>query len=322
MNTVGDEYSLFADNVNSRLYFASDGWPGIGGFDLFKTSGYKKKWTEPVNLGYPFNSNADDLYFTRGKETKDGFLVSNRKGGLEFSYYNCCDDIYEFRWKEYINVFVRGSVNPKTEDGDTTEIPELIDPIVSLYVFDEVSGEQILLRSDTIIDGNFELELEPGEVYQVMVEAENFLNRSFHVSTIDYYLSDTLNFDFRMEVVPDKPIVLKDIHFGFDDHKLNQSVMNYLDSTLYQTLYDNPDIKVEIAAHTDGKGDDAYNKKLSQRRASSVMDYLVQKGIKQAKLIAKGYGEARPIAPNKNEDGTDNPEGRALNRRVEFEILK
>ncbi len=322
LNTVGDEFSLFVDNNNSRLYFASTGWPGIGGFDLFKSNGYKRSWTEPENLGYPFNSNADDLYYTRGTETKDGFFVSNRNGGYAFSYYNCCDDIYEFRWKEYINVFVRGSIAAQVSEMAEEGLPPLENPVVLLYIFDQNSKETVLLRSDTITDGDFELELEPGELYQVMVKADKYLNKSFNVSTVDYFLSDTLNFDFKLDIIPDKPIVLENILFDFDSDKLRPEVMAYLDSTLYQMMSDNPDIRIEISAHSDSKGNDDYNLTLSQRRASSVGNYMISRGIEKRRIKARGYGEQRPIAPNKNDDGTDNPEGRALNRRVEFEILK
>ncbi|RMG83714.1 MAG: OmpA family protein, partial [Bacteroidetes bacterium] len=92
-------------------------------------------------------------------------------------------------------------------------------------------------------------------------------------------------------------------------------------TTLYKILVENPKIIVEISSHTDSKGDDEYNMKLSQRRAESVVNYLIKKGIEKERLHAKGYGETKPIAPNVNPDGSDNPEGRAKNRRTEFKII-
>ena len=97
--------------------------------------------------------------------------------------------------------------------------------------------------------------------------------------------------------------------------------MNSIDTTLLVLLEDNPDIIVLIASHTDSKGNDAYNVRLSQKRAESVVQYLIKKGIKIERLQAKGYGETIPIAENTNEDGSDNPDGRQRNRRTEFKIL-
>jgi outer membrane protein OmpA-like peptidoglycan-associated protein len=91
---------------------------------------------------------------------------------------------------------------------------------------------------------------------------------------------------------------------------------------LAQMLKDNPTVSVEISGHTDSKGEDKYNQKLSQARAKSVVEYLISQGIEKSRLVAAGYGEAKPVAPNTNPDGTDNPEGREKNRRTEFKVIK
>jgi len=91
--------------------------------------------------------------------------------------------------------------------------------------------------------------------------------------------------------------------------------------TIFEVLVENPSFKIEIGSHTDSRGADDYNQRLSQERAESVVSYLILNGIKEDRLVAKGYGETLPVAPNENEDGSDNPEGRQLNRRTEFKIL-
>ncbi len=181
----------------------------------------------------------------------------------------------------------------------------------------------MLLKRDSVWpDGKFKLEVEPGNNYVLVAEAPDFLRKSFRFDTYNMQWADSLDLDIRLDPITDKPIVLENIYFDFDSDVLKTSVKQYLDTTLYMVLIDNPEITIEISAHTDSKGSDDYNKILSQKRAESVGFYLLEKGIEVSKIIAKGYGEEKPVAPNKKPDGSDNPEGRNKNRRVEFRILK
>ncbi|MEA3443362.1 MAG: OmpA family protein [Bacteroidota bacterium] len=456
INSQGDESSPFFNHKNNVLYFSSDGMAGLGGLDIFKSTGSKRNWTTPRNIGYPINSSADDLYFTVLKETREGFFVSNRTGSISYRDYNCCDDIYTYKWKEYTAMTVMGNIaamlnnqNPKASNiqqnrknddillpmalkeanlidsvsglinlepdtsalyafldktdprlswedsltlyhklgtideliqkedfkalkkelkklrqlgvmlddneweeyitGRKSEIAKIREIInsgeidnqtayvkvrekvvkldlrktyVSLFVLDPIDKKPVLLKNDSVWpDGKFKLEVEPGNDYILIAEAPNFLRKSFHFSTRNMQWSDSLDLDIRLDPITDKPIVLESIYFDFDSDVLNPQVKAYLDSTLYMVLYDNPEITIEISAHTDSKGADEYNRQLSQRRAESVTNYLKDKGIDATKVIAKGYGEEKPVAPNKNPDGSDNPEGRKKNRRVEFRIL-
>ena len=141
------------------------------------------------------------------------------------------------------------------------------------------------------------------------------------MSTRNVKESKTLSKLTPIEKVPSKPVPLLDILYEFNSPKLTPGAMASIDTTLYFILTNNPTIKVRIGSHTDSKGTDAYNQNLSQKRAQSVVKYLISKGIRKERLVAKGYGESQPIASNTNEDGTDNPEGRRLNRRTEFEII-
>jgi outer membrane protein OmpA-like peptidoglycan-associated protein len=111
------------------------------------------------------------------------------------------------------------------------------------------------------------------------------------------------------------------VYYDFNKASLQETSYPSLDD-LVRLLNENPTMQIELSAHTDSKGTDEYNNKLSEARAQAVVDYLISKGIAKERLIAKGYGESLPVAPNTNADGTDNPEGRQLNRRTEFKVLK
>ncbi len=114
---------------------------------------------------------------------------------------------------------------------------------------------------------------------------------------------------------------MKNIYYPFDKYYLTDAAKITIDTTLYTLLTENPEIIIELSSHTDSKGTDAYNMKLSQNRAESVVAYLITKGISKERLVAKGYGETKPIALNSNADGTDNPDGRQMNRRTEFKVI-
>ena len=118
-----------------------------------------------------------------------------------------------------------------------------------------------------------------------------------------------------------KIFVLENIYFDFDQSNIRADAGIELDK-LVELLNDNPEIKIEMSSHTDSVASDSYNIELSQRRAESTVSYLIRKGIAADRLVAKGYGESKPIARNTNPDGTDNPEGRQRNRRTEFKILE
>jgi OmpA-OmpF porin, OOP family len=322
INTSGDEYTVHVDPNNNKMYFSSNGWPGIGGFDIFSSSGSKREWTQPENIGVPFNSNADDLYFSSGTNRMEGLFVSNRSGGVSFQDFSCCDDIYSFKWKKYININVKGSIAQTVGENMLDLLPSMINPRVKLLIMDKSTGEYILASEKAILSDTFSVDLETEEIYRILVEAENYTPKSFDVSTRNYVLSDTLNLRFAMEVKPEMPIILDDILFDFDSSVLNENSRQFLDQRLIPVMQDKKGMHIEISAHTDNRGDDRYNLALSQKRAESVRNYLISKGIASTRIEAIGFGESRPIVSNENDDGSDNEEGRARNRRVELRILK
>ena len=335
INTAGDEMTPFYNPAKRTLYFSSTGLAGIGGLDIFKAFGSRNKWENVENIGYPINSSFDDLYFTLSRKEEDGFLVSNRPDSLVSE--TCCDDILYYHWNDFIRITVTGAIYPFEQDrfGRKKDLSNFdfmnpdasIQPLegakVALYVQDENTKEYIFLdRYTTEQNGKFYFTLEPDKEYEFRMEGFQYFDSKNYLSTDFFNFSDTIEMPPTwVNVLSDKPIVLKNIYYDFNSANLTQKDKNVIDTTLLVLLREAPEFIIEIGAHTDSIGDTEYNLKLSQERAENVVKYLVQKGIPTQRLVSKGYGASKPVAPNFNPDGTDNAEGREKNRRTEFRIV-
>jgi outer membrane protein OmpA-like peptidoglycan-associated protein len=335
INTPGDEMTPFYDNTTRQLYFSSTGHEGIGGLDIFRSMGELRKWYPAENLGYPINSSYDDLYFTIDKNREDGFLVSNRPSPNSFRNPTCCDDIYQYRWTDFIRVAMEGTIYPveasklgkNLDQAQLMAMKNTIKPldkgIISLYMIDKKTKEKLFIARDTTkSDGKYFFDLIPDRDYKLEMEGFQYFNEQVNVST------DGVNFTYTIDMPPiyvnvisTKPIVLKNVYYETDMSELTTEAKNAIDTTLFELMQKAPDIVVEVSSHTDSVGNAEYNKKLSQERADNVVRYLVSKGISKKRLIAKGYGAEKPVAPNKKPDGSDNPEGREKNRRSEFRVV-
>jgi len=321
INTPGNEITPYYDSKNKTLYFSSDYHPGFGGHDIFKAKGEQKKFATPVNMGTPYNSTADDLYFALNpKQKAEGFFVSNREGGYNLQNPTCCDDIYSFYNKDYIELSVSGRVfyggtnkHPKT----TTDDP-LDEAIVQLCVpvKDDNSEALMLIEADTTNEnGEYKFDVEKGEDYRIVYKKDGYFYKQQDVSTRNKTRSENIPLaNIWLEEITLEPVVFY-IYYEFDKDEVTDSAKKIIDSTMFEVLSETPDIIVEISAHTDNFGDSIYNVKLSQRRAENVVNYLISKGIEAGRLISRGYGEDKPIATN------DTEEGRALNRRTEFKVV-
>jgi len=318
VNTKKDEMSPYFDNETRSLYFSSQGHPGLGGFDVYKAIGDGKKWLSAENVGAPINSGADDIFYTISKNREEGFLVSNRKGGVALKNETCCDDIYSYKYTQYIHVNIKGVIY--TVENGTNK--NLSDAIIEIYSKDKLTGERFLIKTiNSNKEGDYDVKIEAGSDYQILVRKDGYLSNSYDFSTRAIATSTTLVKDIPLDPMPKEPIRIPNVLYEFDKANILDASKMALDTTVLRLMQDNPQIIVEIMSHTDSKGNDLYNMKLSQKRAESVVNYLVSKGIKAERLKAKGYGETKPVAPNDKPDGSDNPEGRALNRRTDFKII-
>lgn len=315
VNTIGTEFTPYYDLATHSLYYSTDGKPGIGGLDIFKIEGEKTKWQKDSlkHMGTAINSPADDFDFTMNKDRNCGYLVSNREGGVALMNGTCCDDIYAWEFVEYVNIGLKGLVI------DSSECLDEVD--VFLYLIDPETGEDYLAEELRVNPCTFTFNLEPNTDYRIEAKKKGYFNDAIDITTKGLSPADTMEVQLQLLPIPKKPIVLEGILYDFDSDKLTPTAKHSLDTGLYPIMVNNPQIIIELSSHTDSKGSDTYNEDLSQRRATSVVRYMITMGIAESRLVAKGYGEYRPIAPNNHPDGSDNPEGRQLNRRTEFEII-
>ncbi len=320
INTSGDEmFPYMAEN--GKFYFASDGHPGYGMLDLFVVNRVNGK-TTIENLGKPVNGTADDFGIFLFRPDR-GFFTSNREGGKGD------DDIYTFVNEDpnlkVVNYALQGIVYTYKKDS-TLEIVN--DTHVTLL---DNSGET-MQDFTTGNDGKFLFRVYENENYNLLGEADGYivkrqpftmLGKSVDPATLKELVTNiTVDTVMILDKLSTTTVFeLKNIYFGFDSANINRLAARELDK-LVDILNDNPEIKIELSSHTDSVGTHAKNMDLSQRRAASSVNYLIRKGIPAERLVAKGYGETKPVARNTNRDGTDNPNGRARNRRTEFRILE
>ncbi|MDP3557320.1 MAG: OmpA family protein [Bacteroidota bacterium] len=317
INTAQNEITPFFDNETRTLYFSSDGFGGLGGYDVFKAVGDGKKWMSAENVGQPINTGADDIFYTISPNREEGFFVSNRKGGNSLKNSTCCDDIYTYKHSEYIRINLVGNVG------------EMIDPDVAIpqatvevYIIDKKTKEKFLVKKlESNKEGNFKTTVEAGQDYFLIIKKADFLGTTADVTTHGINTSQDVTKNVLLAKKPKEPIRIPNIQYEFDKSNILEGSKIAIDTTVLSLMEANPELIVEIMSHTDSKGSDKYNEKLSQQRAESVVAHLISKGIKAERLKAKGYGESKPVAPNENADGSDNPEGRAQNRRTDFKII-
>ncbi len=322
INTPKDELTPFFDNDTRTLYFSTEGMGGLGGLDVYKVLGDNKKWTTAENLGEPINSGADDIYYSISKNREEGFLVSNRKGGVSLKNSTCCDDIYSYKQTSYIHLFAAGNIKELLANNTSNNLDSAL---VDFYLIDKKYEEPILIKTVQVDkQGNYKTSIEAGKEYKLVPKKTGYLLTNSNptvINTKNESQDRVIENNFSLSKISTKAIAIENINYEFDRSDLMKNSTITLDTTIYKIMTLNPDIIVEISSHTDDKGSDEYNLKLSQKRAESVVNYLISKGIDRGRLKAQGYGETTPIAPNKNKNGSDNPEGRAKNRRTEFKII-
>lgn len=277
INTPGDEmFPYVRDSVT--LYFASDGHPGMGGLDIFKaTLDSTGKWNVE-NMKAPINSSGDDFGITFAGNKESGFFSSNRNDARGY------DHLYSFELP-VITIFIEGIVS------DVDENP-IEDATVRIVGRDGLN-EKVLAKKD----GKYRVELERDIRYVMMASARGYLNQNFELKTGPEEKNETYIVDFFLSPIS-KPVVIENIFYDFDKATLRPESKKALDEMI-KMLNDNPNVTIELGAHTDRKGSEQYNERLAQRRAQSVVDYLIAGGIAQDRLEAKGYGESVPKAINK-----------------------
>jgi outer membrane protein OmpA-like peptidoglycan-associated protein/tetratricopeptide (TPR) repeat protein len=271
INTPGDEqFPTF--RPNGDLYFSSNGHEGMGGLDIFIAHPDSTGWTLE-HPGYPLNSQGDDFGMTFEGLHNKGFFSSNRGDGKGW------DHIYSFYNPEIIQT-VKGWVYEK----DGYELPQAL-----VYM---VGNDGTNLKLSVKGDGSFTHQIKPGVDYVFLGTCKGFLNHQEHLKVEPVEESEEYVLQFPLASIT-APVLIDNIHYDFDKATLRPESTEALDQ-LVELLNENPNVTIELSAHADYRGSAAYNKRLSQRRAESVVQYLIEHGISADRLTPVGYGKEKP----------------------------
>ncbi len=321
INTPNDEMFPYV-HPDGTLYFSSNGHIGMGGLDIFKAKNENGRWTIE-NMGYPINSPADDFGITFQVETERGFFSSSRTTRGD-------DDIFAF------------SLPPLVFNLTGVVKDEKTDQILPEATVKIISSDGITNEMPTGKDGTFKLTLKANTDYVFIASKQGYLNGKERETTKGLERSKDFSTTILLASVA-RPIELPNIFYDYAKWDVRPESMVALDK-LVETLNDNPTITIELGSHTDARGSVADNELLSQRRAQSVVNYLIEKGIAPARLTAKGYGKSQPKVvdeqmavqysflrngvtltedyinslPDKNEQEI----AHQINRRTEFRVLR
>ena len=277
INTSDDELFPYI-RQDGRLYFSSKGHPGYGGLDLFYAIPEDTIWTV-FNMGAPFNSMGDDFGITFAGASEDGFFTSNR--GQKKGY----DLIYSFTLPQ-LEFLIEGKI--LNTDGE-----HLSEATLRLVGNDGTNVKTQIRR-----DGTYRLKLNKDTRYAMLATSRGFLNQKHTFATEGLKDSHTYEQDFTLAPIS-KPVKMDNIFFKFGSWELTPDSEAGL-KALVKLLNDNPNITIELAAHTDLVGNNEANQELSHKRAQSVVDYLIKSGIEKERLTAIGYGEEKPVVVDDN----------------------
>ncbi len=305
INTAFDEQSAFIHPDDSTLYFCSNGWPGLGGMDLFVSRlGKDGQWGKPVNLGYPINTNGDENGLTLTAEGSHAFYSSNSLGGYGGF------DIYTFELPQNLRPHLVTYVKGIVKDAKTMAPLEAAVEIIDLQKDQSVYGDY----SDPD-KGSFLATLTTGKNYGLNISKEGYLFYSQNFSLVGHEAGKPYDISVLLQPIEvGNKVILNNIFFDTNKFDLKPESLAELQK-LVDFLSVNPSLKIEISGHTDNVGNDQLNQTLSENRAKAVYQFLVDNKIDPARLQFKGYGKTQPIA------GNDTDEGRSKNRRTEFKII-
>lgn len=320
INTMEDELFPFYDDESNSLFFSSAAHSSMGGLDIFKSAWVNYEWTKPKNLKVPYNSSKDDFSFSLLKGKNIGYLSSNR-GNVSGN-----DDVFQFRYEENnapqsndYTVFVKPSIL-----GATGAMQSLTDVTISLKNI--TRGSKIDLTANA--DGTLFFTMSPREQYRIELLKEGFFKYTQEITVAD--LKDradvvkagnnTLVWSPEMrKLLVGECIVLQNIYYDYNSADLRRPSLKELDKVA-TLMIENPNISIQIGSHTDSRGDDDFNMRLSRKRAESAVKYIISLGIAPERIVAKGYGETEPI--NKCVNGvTCTEQEYQLNRRTDFRII-
>ncbi|BDD04697.1 OmpA family protein [Aureibacter tunicatorum] len=310
INTEGEDIGPFIHSSGDRLYFASNGHAGMGGYDLF----YSDKnelggWEKPVNLGYPINNHLDQISLVVSTDGRKAYYSEDETIDAKvYSHIYSFDMPEKLRIKKktnYIAGVVRDSKTKKALRADLELYDLRKDSLMSKVYSDKLNGQYAIVLTE-------------GKEYGIFATSKGYLFKSlsFNYSQKQFDEAEAIFLDIEMDPIEELVNAeLKNVFFASNSYELKEKSKVELDK-LTDFLHSNPSLIIEIGGHTDDIGAESFNDKLSLNRAKAVYDYLVDSGIPSEKVTYKGYGESQPKVSNNTE------EGRAQNRRIEFKIIE
>lgn len=306
INTMADEQRPYLHPDGKTMYFSSNGHPGMGESDIFKsTLNEDGTWSEPVNLGYPLNSKEDEYGLYVAADGKTGFISSDREGGYGQQ------DIYSFEMPELARPNIVVSVKGKVFDAENKEALK-----AGIKIIDVANGEVYKSLSSDNVSGEFLVTLPSGKNYIFQANATSYLPFSENFSLKNKAANSIYVIEAPMQKIEiGKEFILKNIFFDAGKFELQEESKTEL-NVLVAYMQENSTIKLEIGGHTDNDGTESANQLLSEKRAKAVYDYLLSQNISANSLTFKGYGESKPLVEN------NTAVNKARNRRTAFKIIE
>lgn len=305
INTPYDEQSPFIHPDDQTLYFASNGWPGLGSKDLFiSRKDADGKWQKPENLGYPINSSGEENGLTLTANGDYAFFSSNNLNGAGGF------DIYTFELPEKLRPNVVTYVKGKVKDAKSNQPLD-----ADVQIVDLKTNQTIFQNVNALNQGEFLATLPTGKDYGLSISRPGYLFYSENFSLIGQKIGKPYNITVALQHIEvGNKSVLRNIFFDTNEFTLKPESKSEL-GKLIAFLNLNPKVNIEISGFTDNVGNAKSNQLLSENRAKAVYNYLITNKIAPTRLTYKGYGAIQPVAPNTTE------EGRSRNRRTEFKII-
>ena len=305
INSFKDETTPFVHFSGESLYFSSNSYPGMGGYDLYVSLKNDSTWSYPKNLGFPINTFRDEVSFLISADGNVAYFAKERVKNRE---------ILDSR---IVEMNVPQKIKPKSSSYIVGRVMDAMSGLplrASIEIVNLDTGENLYDNTSDSISGEYYMVLPIGLDLAGYVKKQGYLYENFHFQTSLASKSDTV-FVKLTPISEGTSLVLENIYFATDSYELDQKSYSEI-SNVVQLMKDNPNIVVEISGHTDDVGDKQYNQTLSEKRASAVYDRLISQGISKSRLSYVGHGSNKPLKPNTTESN------RKSNRRIEFGVIR
>ncbi len=307
INSFKDETTPFIHPGCETIYFSSNGYVGMGGFDLMRSNFVDSSWTNPENLGHPINSYSDEVALLIGGDGKTAYFAKETQRDRRIIDSQIVTFILPENHRAKPATYIVG----RTFDSKTGE------PIRAKIEIVDLDKNSFLYQAESdTITGNYTMVLPSDKDLACYVKKKGYLfyERNFYTESNTIVAPDTIDIHLK-PIAVDEFLVLRNIYFELNSYELNEKSVSEL-SNVVEILQENPGMVVEISGHTDNIGSESYNQTLSEKRAEQVFNEIVKNQIDQTRLSYKGFGDQFPIKSNETE------EGRQSNRRIEFRVVR